>query len=61
MKPPAGCPFQTRCNWKDKVRGGLCEKEVPPMVTIAGGHQIKCHLSREDLDGMEPVIQIAAE
>jgi peptide/nickel transport system ATP-binding protein len=61
MSPPPGCPFQTRCRWKDKVGGGLCEKEVPPMRQLAAGHQIKCHLSAEELDSMEPVIEIAAE
>ena len=61
MNPPSGCPFQTRCNWKSKVPGGLCDKEVPPVRMVAPGHQIKCHLSDEELAGMEPVIQIAAE
>jgi peptide/nickel transport system ATP-binding protein len=61
MNPPPGCPFQTRCGWKDKVAGGLCEKEVPPMRTLAEGHQIKCHLPDAELASMEPVIQIAAE
>jgi peptide/nickel transport system ATP-binding protein len=61
MNPPPGCPFQTRCRWKSQVPGGLCEREVPPMVTLAEGHQIKCHLSRDILDRMEPVIKIAAE
>ncbi len=61
MNPPSGCPFQTRCNWKDKVASGLCEKEVPPVRMLAEGHQIKCHLSDSDLADMEPVIQIAAE
>ncbi|SIN90676.1 ABC transporter ATP-binding protein [Vannielia litorea] len=61
MNPPSGCPFQTRCHWKDKVPGGLCEREVPPMRTMAEGHQIKCHLSDEELQGMEPVITMAAE
>ena len=61
MNPPSGCPFQTRCNWKSKVAGGLCEKEVPPARTVADGHQIKCHLSDQDLAEMEPVIKIAAE
>jgi peptide/nickel transport system ATP-binding protein len=61
MNPPPGCPFQTRCRWKSEVPGGLCEREVPPMVTLAPGHQIKCHLSREVLGRMEPVITIAAE
>jgi peptide/nickel transport system ATP-binding protein len=61
MNPPPGCPFQTRCRWKDKVAGGLCEREVPPVRHLADGHQIKCHLSDEKLAGMEPVIKIAAE
>ncbi|MCG6883519.1 MAG: ABC transporter ATP-binding protein [Silicimonas sp.] len=61
MNPPPGCPFQTRCRWKDRVPDGLCDKEVPPMVTLSGGHQIKCHLSEEVLAAMEPVIRIAAE
>ncbi|WP_227267937.1 dipeptide ABC transporter ATP-binding protein [Roseobacter weihaiensis] len=58
MNPPSGCPFQTRCNWKSEVPGGLCEKEVPPVRTLAGNHQIKCHLSDEKLAQMEPVIEV---
>ncbi|UWR69905.1 ABC transporter ATP-binding protein [Phaeobacter inhibens] len=61
MNPPPGCPFQTRCRWKSKVANGLCEREVPPVRTLDGGHQVKCHLSDADLTEMEPVIKIAAE
>ncbi|MDX5384784.1 MAG: ABC transporter ATP-binding protein [Rhodobacterales bacterium] len=61
MNPPPGCPFQTRCRWKSRVPGGLCEREVPPVRHLAEGHQIKCHLSDAELATMEPVIQIAAE
>jgi peptide/nickel transport system ATP-binding protein len=61
MNPPPGCPFQTRCRWKGKVAGNLCETEVPPMRMLAGGHQIKCHLPDAELARMEPVIKIAAE
>ncbi|MCB2111150.1 MAG: ABC transporter ATP-binding protein [Defluviimonas sp.] len=61
MNPPPGCPFQTRCGWKSKVPGGLCEREVPPVRKLAAGHQIKCHLSDADFASMEPVITIAAE
>ena len=61
MNPPTGCPFQTRCRWKSEVPGGLCEKEVPPVRTLAQGHQVKCHLSDDVLAQMEPVIEIAAE
>ncbi|WP_420863517.1 dipeptide ABC transporter ATP-binding protein [Algirhabdus cladophorae] len=61
MNPPPGCPFQTRCRWKSEVPGGLCEKEVPPVRVLEGNHQVKCHLSDEILERMEPVIKIAAE
>ncbi len=58
VNPPPGCPFQTRCRWKDRVEGGLCEKDVPPMVQLNDGHQIKCHLKAEILNEMKPVIKI---
>ena len=61
MNPPPGCPFQTRCRWKSQVPGGLCDREVPPVRMLEGGHQIKCHLPDKVLATMEPVIQIAAE
>jgi peptide/nickel transport system ATP-binding protein len=61
VNPPPGCPFQTRCRWKGRVAGGLCEREVPPVRMLAEGHQIKCHLPAEVLAEMVPVIQVAAE
>ena len=61
MNPPPGCPFQTRCHWKSKVPGDLCETEVPPVKMLAAGHQVKCHLGDAELASMEPVITIAAE
>ncbi len=61
MNPPSGCPFQTRCRWKDQVPGGLCDTEVPTVRNLPGKHKIKCHLSEEALARMEPVIKIAAE
>jgi len=61
MNPPPGCPFQTRCRWKDQVPDGLCDREMPPVRTLEAGHQIKCHLADDILNNMEPVITIAAE
>ena len=61
LDPPPGCPFQTRCRWKHEVTDGLCERQVPPMRTLAAGHEIKCHLPEGRLNTMEPVIKIAAE
>jgi peptide/nickel transport system ATP-binding protein len=34
---------------------------MPPVRTLAGGHQIKCHLPDDVLAQMEPVIKMAAE
>jgi len=56
INPPPGCPFQTRCRWKPRVPGNLCETVVPPMVTLREEHAIKCHLPRDILAAMEPVI-----
>ncbi|MEP3346018.1 MAG: ABC transporter ATP-binding protein [Litoreibacter sp.] len=61
MNPPPGCPFQTRCRWKDQVSDNLCEKDIPPVRDMAQGHQVKCHLADDILARMEPVIKIAAE
>jgi len=61
LNPPSGCPFQTRCPRKSQVPGNLCEREVPPMVNLGNGHMTKCHLSKDVLDGMEPVIVLGAK
>ncbi|MBC2835293.1 ABC transporter ATP-binding protein [Paragemmobacter straminiformis] len=61
MNPPPGCPFQTRCRWKGKVAGNLCETVMPPVRMLEGQHQIKCHLPDDVLANMEPVIKMAAE
>jgi peptide/nickel transport system ATP-binding protein len=55
LSPPKGCPFQTRCGHKASVAGNLCEREAPPMRSVADGHTIKCHLPVETLERMEPV------
>ncbi len=60
LNPPSGCPFQTRCPRKAMVEGDLCETTLPPMRTLADGHQVKCHLAQSILDEMEAVIQIDA-
>jgi len=59
MNPPPGCPFQTRCPHKSEVPGNKCETDLPATRTLAGGHQVKCHLTDEILDRMEPVVALA--
>jgi peptide/nickel transport system ATP-binding protein len=59
VNPPPGCPFQTRCGYKAQAGVSLCETEVPPVRTLEGGHQIKCHLAEDILAKMDPVIALA--
>lgn len=61
MNPPTGCPFQTRCRYKHLVADGRCEKEVPPLKELGGGHRSLCWLSDEVLATMEPVIRFDKE
>jgi len=39
-KPPSGCKFHTRCQYKFD----LCEKEEPLLKNIGEGHSVACHL-----------------
>src|SRR5690606_2707670 len=44
VRPPAGCPYQTRRGYSDQVPGYLCVTQVPPMRRVAEGHFAECHL-----------------
>ena len=59
LNPPPGCPFQTRCQHKHLVDNNLCEQELPDIVDVEEGHQLRCHLSNEHLEAMKPVIKLA--
>jgi peptide/nickel transport system ATP-binding protein len=61
MNPPSGCPFQTRCRWKQFVPGNKCETEVPPYHELGDGHRSLCWLTDEQLATMEPVISFKEE
>ena len=60
VNPPPGCPFQTRCHRKHQVPGNLCETVLPPFKELAPGHYSLCHLPKDVLDTMRPVIRVAA-
>ena len=44
--PPPGCVFHTRCH---RVIEGKCDTEVPPLIEIAPGHKMACHIPAEQL------------
>lgn len=56
LSPPSGCKFHTRCPRKIDP---ICEQEPPPWREMAEGHQICCHISKDDLRAMEPIIRTA--
>ncbi len=58
LDPPSGCPFHTRCHRKI---GSICETKDPPVVDLGDGHRIACHIPRDELDKMEPVIVLSGE
>jgi peptide/nickel transport system ATP-binding protein len=56
VNPPSGCPFQTRCPYKNQVPDKRCEAHLPLVNSSSAGHDIKCHLDQVILDSMEAVI-----
>ena len=58
IDPPTGCPFQTRCRWKEKAGKDLCETQIPDYKNISNQHKIMCHLDLKTLNSMKPVIRM---
>jgi len=44
--PPNGCVFHTRCH---RAIAGLCEVTEPPLIEVAPGHLMSCHIPLEEL------------
>jgi peptide/nickel transport system ATP-binding protein len=42
--PPPACRFHTRCPYVQPTR---CRDEVPPLRTLATGHEVACHWAEE--------------
>jgi peptide/nickel transport system ATP-binding protein len=47
IDPPSGCPFNPRCDFRDRVPDSLCTTERPGLRP-ATGHGSACHLSTSD-------------
>jgi peptide/nickel transport system ATP-binding protein len=58
--PPPACRFHTRCPYVQPTR---CRDEVPPLRTLASGHEVACHWAEEIKEGritphaVEPVFE----
>jgi peptide/nickel transport system ATP-binding protein len=46
--PPKACRFHTRCPY---VQPRRCREEVPPLRTLASGHEVACHWAEDIRDG----------
>jgi len=46
--PPRACRFHTRCPYVQPTR---CREEVPPLRTLASGHQVACHWAEQIREG----------
>ena len=40
IQPPPGCRFHPRCQFAEE----RCRREVPALITGAGGHAVACHV-----------------
>jgi peptide/nickel transport system ATP-binding protein len=66
--PPQACRFHTRCPYVQATR---CREEVPPLRTLATGHQVACHWAEDIREGrikpherepvFEPGLQVPEE
>jgi peptide/nickel transport system ATP-binding protein len=45
-EPPSGCVFHTRCHRKV---GSICEQDEPPLIEVAEGHLMRCHIPIDEL------------
>jgi peptide/nickel transport system ATP-binding protein len=58
--PPPACRFHTRCPFIQPTR---CRDEIPPLRTLADGHEVACHWAEEIKEGRikprerEPVLE----
>ncbi|MBA3332181.1 MAG: ABC transporter ATP-binding protein [Actinobacteria bacterium] len=61
--PPSACRFHTRCPFVQPTR---CRDEVPPLRSLAPGHEVACHWAEEIKAGrlkpkqLEPVFEPGA-
>ena len=58
INPSTGCRFASRCPRK---LGDICDQVDPPLHQINANHRLYCHIPREELNKVRPVIRYAGE
>jgi peptide/nickel transport system ATP-binding protein/oligopeptide transport system ATP-binding protein len=49
INPPSGCSFHPRC----KEATENCKTEPPFLLDLGNGHQVRCHLYKNKVKGVE--------
>jgi len=49
--PPSGCVFHTRC--PRRLPTGVCESTEPPLLEVAPGHLMSCHIPIDELQSLQ--------
>ena len=55
---PTGCSFAPRCEFKDKVAGGLCASAMPDLIGISQDHRTRCHLDEKERAKLFPTLAV---
>lgn len=48
---PSGCVFHPRCGHRAEVGGNRCTQEEPQLLSVGGGHLVRCHLAENPQRG----------
>jgi peptide/nickel transport system ATP-binding protein len=53
---PTGCSFAPRCDFKEKVSGGLCSSVMPELIGSSADHRTRCHLDEKERQKLFPTL-----
>jgi peptide/nickel transport system ATP-binding protein len=55
---PTGCSFAPRCDFKEKVSGGLCNSSMPALTGVSSEHRSRCHLDEKERQKLFPTLAV---
>jgi peptide/nickel transport system ATP-binding protein len=55
---PTGCSFAPRCDFKEKVSGGLCSSVMPELKGSSADHRTRCHLDEKERQKLFPTLAV---
>jgi len=55
---PTGCSFAPRCDFKEKVSGGLCNSSMPALTGVSSEHRSRCHIDEKERQKLFPTMAV---